>query len=56
MASKKECPSCGLEVEERSTQCMYCGYEFPRTGAGRKLVAYILIALALIWLILGALF
>ena len=26
---RKECPSCGVEIEKDSTICPICGYEFP---------------------------
>ena len=47
----KECPSCGLDVESNSKECMYCHYEFPGFSIGYKVVALVL-ALFFLWLIL----
>lgn len=48
----KECPSCAMEVDEASTACPICGYEFPRRSGMVKWIAIVLvIALLLLWII-----
>jgi len=47
----KECPSCGLEVDAKSEECMYCHYEFPSFSVSYKVVALLLV-LFFLWLIL----
>jgi hypothetical protein len=44
---KKECPSCGIEVDAGLNECKYCGYEFPDNKRGFQGVA-LLLALAFI--------
>jgi len=48
----KECPSCGMEVEKNSTECMYCHYEFPKYNKGYAWVAIVLAILIMLWIIL----
>jgi len=47
----KECPSCAMEVDSDSTECMYCHYEFPTQNKGYVWIAVLLIIFFL-WLII----
>ncbi|HMV07293.1 MAG TPA: hypothetical protein PK325_11095 [Cyclobacteriaceae bacterium] len=42
---KKECPACAMEVDEKSSACPICGYEFTSTGGSRKWIAVFLLVL-----------
>lgn len=43
----RECPSCALPVEEKSSRCPYCGYEFPVISPVQKALVWLMIALML---------
>ncbi|GEM_PF-977089 len=43
----RECPSCALPVEAKTSVCPYCGYEFPTTSMGQRIVAWLMILLLL---------
>jgi RNA polymerase subunit RPABC4/transcription elongation factor Spt4 len=45
----KECPSCAMEVDEKSKVCPICKYEFTQRGNGLKWAALILAILFLIY-------
>jgi len=46
--SKKECPSCGIEIDKEHTVCPICQYEFPiKSKFNIKIIAVILIILLL---------
>lgn len=47
----KECPSCALEYEGTPETCPYCGYEFPQQKSSLKMVAWLLIALMLVFIL-----
>ena len=49
---KKECPSCAMEIDLNSKICPVCGYEFPVTNKIYVIVAIILLAVALLYMIL----
>jgi RNA polymerase subunit RPABC4/transcription elongation factor Spt4 len=42
---KKECPSCAMEIDEKSKVCPICGYEFSIYSPWIKWVAIFLIVL-----------
>jgi len=43
---KKECPSCGVEIDEDLSTCPICHYEFPpRTRPRFKLIALLTLLL-----------
>ena len=45
---KKECPSCGVEIDRNCTVCPLCMYEFPdKPSYNMKIIALILLALFL---------
>jgi rRNA maturation endonuclease Nob1 len=41
--SKKECPSCAMEIDSKEKVCPICGYEFPLMRRIYIMVAVILI-------------
>jgi hypothetical protein len=44
--SKRECPSCGIEVDTAEKFCPICQYEFPEEhGLNIKLIAFVLLLL-----------
>jgi RNA polymerase subunit RPABC4/transcription elongation factor Spt4 len=49
--SKKECPSCAMEIDEESRTCPICGYEFPEVKTGYKWIAIVLLLLFLLMII-----
>jgi RNA polymerase subunit RPABC4/transcription elongation factor Spt4 len=48
---KKECPSCAMEIDEKSKTCPICQYEFPSENGWMKWVA-IALGILFIYLIL----
>ncbi len=46
--SKKECPSCAMEVDTKEKNCPVCGYEFPVQHKIYIVVAIVLLLLS-IW-------
>lgn len=53
---KRECPSCGIEVEANHNRCPICSYEFPNYGPARKglkIWGSLILALLLLGLILA---
>ncbi len=46
--TQRECPSCGLPIDEESDVCMYCGYDLPKQKRSLMLAALVM-ALLLIW-------
>jgi len=49
--TKKECPSCAMEVDDRDHHCPICGYEFTDThNSWLKWVALLLALLFLLYL------
>ena len=49
---KKECPSCAMEIDMNSKTCPICGYEFPITNKIYVIIAIILLAVSLLYMIL----
>jgi predicted amidophosphoribosyltransferase len=47
--SKKECPSCAMEIDTIEKFCPVCGYEFPVTGKGYIIVAIILLLVIILY-------
>ncbi len=50
MSSKKECPSCAMEVDKTADECPYCHYEFGMSNSNRNGIVLIAIVLLLIFL------
>jgi predicted amidophosphoribosyltransferase len=50
--SKKECPSCAMEIDENSKVCPICQYEFGRPMTGLKWAAFALAIFLLAYFIL----
>ena len=50
---KKECPACAMEIEESSTICPVCGYEFGVASRGwvKWLAVLLLIIILLFWIL-----
>jgi RNA polymerase subunit RPABC4/transcription elongation factor Spt4 len=44
---KKECPSCAMEIDDKSKACPICGYEFPASNSWLKWIALLLALLFL---------
>ena len=44
-----ECPSCALSVPAGVEDCPYCGYEFPVPKAGARPVAWVMVALMILF-------
>lgn len=51
--SKKECPSCAMNIAVKDTVCPICGYEFPTTSGSLRWVAILLLAAILFYLLLN---
>jgi len=50
--AKKECPSCGIEIDNKETICPVCQYEFPiKRNYHIKVTALIFIIIFLIQII-----
>ncbi|MFB6306555.1 MAG: hypothetical protein ABEH43_06135 [Flavobacteriales bacterium] len=49
--SKKECPSCAMEVEGNPKECPICGYEFPKYSTGFKVIGVLLLLAFILWVI-----
>jgi len=49
--SKKECPSCAMNIDEKSAVCPICGYEFPLRSKAIVIVAIILLIFSLFYLV-----
>ncbi len=47
----KECPSCAMNVDDKSTVCPVCGYEFPQRNKTFIILAVILLAAIVLSLI-----
>lgn len=43
--SRKECPSCAMEIDAKNQRCPICGYEFPQQKTSIKWIAVLLIVL-----------
>lgn len=52
---KKECPSCAMNIDAKSSVCPICGYEFPKSSGGLRIAAILLLIIVLLWM-LGGLF
>jgi uncharacterized protein (UPF0212 family) len=48
-ANKKECPSCAMNIDARATECPICGYEFPAPSPALRWVAWLLLAVFLVY-------
>jgi RNA polymerase subunit RPABC4/transcription elongation factor Spt4 len=48
---KKECPSCAMEVDEKSKECPICGYEFPESSRTYAWIALLLAIILLLFLL-----
>lgn len=48
---KKECPSCAMEIDAKSSICPICQYEFPKVHLGYKWIAIFLIIIMLLYMI-----
>ena len=46
---EREGPSCGLAVDEAAEACPYCGYEFPLRKAGVSAMAWVFVALMVLF-------
>ena len=42
-----ECPACAMMIDDDSTLCPVCGYEFPKQSTGIKWVAIVLLMVLL---------
>ena len=49
--TKKECPSCAMEIDANSKVCPICNYEFPQANKSYKWIAILLIILFLLYFI-----
>lgn len=49
---QKECPGCAVQIDADSKICPICGYEFPQQSLSKKIVAWIMIVLLVLWLVL----
>jgi len=49
--SNRECPSCAMEVDKSAENCPICGYEFPKQNKGVIIMAWVMIILAILWLV-----
>jgi RNA polymerase subunit RPABC4/transcription elongation factor Spt4 len=49
---KKECPSCAMEIDAKSTVCPICGYEFPVQNKIYVAVAIILLIVIALYFII----
>ncbi len=49
--SKKECPSCAMEIDEKEKECPICQYEFPKTNKINPIVALIIVIAILFMLV-----
>ncbi|MFZ7115914.1 MAG: zinc ribbon domain-containing protein [Bacteroidota bacterium] len=47
----KECPSCAMNVDDKSTVCPICGYEFPVRNRGFVFVAILLLIVVVLYFI-----
>lgn len=47
----KECPSCAMNVDDKSTVCPICGYEFPVANKVYIVVAVILLIVTILYFI-----
>lgn len=48
--SKKECPSCAMEIDNKEKICPICQYEFSEINTGYKWIAIVLIIVFLLYL------
>ena len=46
---ERECPSCGLAVADDAEVCPYCGYEFPVARRGTRSMAWLFVALMVLF-------
>lgn len=46
---QRECPSCGLAADQTADVCPYCGYEFPVPKAGMSAMAWVFVALMVLF-------
>ena len=49
--NKKECPSCAMDIDNKSKVCPICGYEFAEFSVLTKWVAILLVILFLLFMI-----
>lgn len=49
--SKKECPSCAMEIDSKATICPICAYEFPAKRFGLTITAILLLVLIIFYVI-----
>ena len=49
MATYRECPSCALNAPAGTTECPFCGYEFPSSEPGSFTVAWLMIGLMILF-------
>ncbi|MDG5766558.1 zinc ribbon domain-containing protein [Balneolales bacterium ANBcel1] len=47
----RECPSCALEAPVDAETCPFCGYEFPQQQKGTTIMAWLFVALIVLWVI-----
>ncbi|MBL0032616.1 MAG: hypothetical protein IPP27_10700 [Bacteroidetes bacterium] len=47
----KECPSCAMNVDDKSTVCPICGYEFPVRNKWFVLIAIILLIISFLYFV-----
>jgi hypothetical protein len=52
---KKECPACAMNIDETSSVCPVCGYEFPSKQRGLKTLAIALVLMFLFYILYFAL-
>lgn len=41
----RECPSCGVDGDDRAHICPICGYEFPQQKSWPRRIAFVLLLL-----------
>ncbi len=46
-----ECPSCALPVEGRPAECPYCEYEFPGRSGKYRVVMWVALGVATLWIL-----
>ena len=49
MSATRECPACALAVPAEADVCPVCGYEFPRPKPGVRPVAWLFVALMVLF-------
>ncbi|MGK7393342.1 MAG: hypothetical protein ACNS62_02175 [Candidatus Cyclobacteriaceae bacterium M3_2C_046] len=50
---KKECPSCGMEIDKDLNVCPICQYEFPKQSTSYQWIAILLVVLFVLFMLLS---